>query len=113
MQGYAAKRDDACDYVMFVNKMVDRLTPEQLALSEERRLKRQQDVALKSYNVDDSRGSILHRRWIELPGYGDVEDVWKVKVLSWNVCPLSFHDCLCNSLSFESRQLLAQCLVRE
>ncbi|KAJ6604734.1 Endonuclease/exonuclease/phosphatase [Mycena vulgaris] len=69
------------------------LTPEQIALSEERKAKKQklQNQAPPSNNVDESHGSILPRPWINLE-CAEHQDGIHVKLLTWN--------------------LLAQCLVR-
>ena len=81
------------DYVM-MKSYRPQLTPEQLALSEDRKLKqRQKQNAAASTNTSDiSRGHILGRQWMELPGNHQGDDFWRVKILSWNVCAVSFSE---------------------
>jgi RNA exonuclease NGL2 len=69
------------------------LTPEQIALSEERKAKKQkmQTQALPN-NGDASKASILIRPWLDLDS-AKLGDGIRVKLLTWN--------------------LLAQCLVRK
>jgi hypothetical protein len=81
------------DYVM-MKSFPPKLTPEQLALSEDRKLKRRQkqNAAASTNTSDVSRGHILGRQWMELPGNRLGDDVWKVKILSWNVCSVPFSE---------------------
>ncbi|KAJ7181744.1 Endonuclease/exonuclease/phosphatase [Mycena crocata] len=68
------------------------LTPEQIALSEERKAKKQKiQTQATTPNVADDKGSILHRPWISLK-HADHPDAIHLKLMTWN--------------------LLAQCLVR-
>ncbi|KAJ7110130.1 Endonuclease/exonuclease/phosphatase [Mycena epipterygia] len=69
------------------------LTPEQIALSEERKAKKQklQNQAPPPNNVEEIKGSILARPWIDLERT-EHRDGFRVKIMTWN--------------------LLAQCLVR-
>jgi RNA exonuclease NGL2 len=63
-----------------------RPTPEQLALSEQRKAKKAKLSATAAHApVDETKGSILARKWIQLPITPDIEIGQRVKVMTWNV----------------------------
>lgn len=70
------------------------LTPEQIALSAERKAKKQKTNFPQSSN-NSSAGAIVNRAWIPLPtlqleNITDGHQEQQIKVLTWNVClPLS------------------------
>lgn len=69
------------------------LTPEQIALSEERKAKKQKlQNQAPPPNVEEIKGSILPRPWMDLERTDHLDDI-RVKIMTWN--------------------LLAQCLVRK
>ncbi|KAF8078530.1 Endonuclease/exonuclease/phosphatase [Lyophyllum atratum] len=68
-------------------------TPEQLALSELRKAKKEKNAALSQQPENSDAGSIIERPWIPIqPSHEPQHNAQRVKVLTWN--------------------LLAQCLVR-
>jgi hypothetical protein len=60
-------------------------TSDQLALSQERKAKKQEQNA----DVDD-KGRIVSRTWIKLQEAKDINVVQRIKVLTWNVCSRFF-----------------------
>jgi len=85
------------------------LTPEQLALSRDRKLKKQQKhVTVK----DNEPGPILGRQWLQLEPARRTDGLQRLKILNWNVRFLS----VLLYVVIETQtiiQLLAQCLVRK
>ena len=55
-------------------------TPEDLAKAERRRLKKEQAAAEKKPPVEDERGRILPREWLEISSAGET-----VRIMTWNV----------------------------
>lgn len=63
-------------------------TPEQIALSEERKAKRRMKLAAMptaTPTADDTKGRILERKWIELPVPQNVDATRRIKFMTWNV----------------------------
>lgn len=65
-------------------------TPEQIALAEEKRAKRAKlaattPTAPRVTVVDDVKGHILPRKWIDLPKTKGSNELMRLKVLTWNV----------------------------
>jgi hypothetical protein len=93
-----------------MSKRFDR-TPEQLALSEQRKAEKAKLLTTATpAMVDETKGSILARKWIQLPILSDIEMRPRVKVMTWNVSTIALHS---TCLVTVHLQLLAQCLVRE
>lgn len=79
----AHARHSAIPQVM--SKRFDR-TPEQLALSEQRKAKKAKLLTTAApTTVGETKGSILARKWIQLPILSDIEMGPRVKVMTWNV----------------------------
>jgi hypothetical protein len=60
------------------------LSPEQLALSEQRKQKKLLAQTRAPKLIDLEKGQILPRKWITLPDV--VVPNQRVKVMTWNVC---------------------------
>lgn len=62
------------------------LTPKQLALSQERKVKKAK-LATEKATVEEDKGRILDRKWIQLRSTDAQEyPIQRVKVMTWNVC---------------------------
>ncbi|KAG6888679.1 hypothetical protein C0995_006669 [Termitomyces sp. Mi166 len=86
------------------------LTPEQIALSEERKAKKLKNPAIHQNN---DAGRIIDRCWIPTqPHQSGQQSDQRVKVFTWNVCARFLDFCGFQSDVYSPHQLLAQCLVR-
>jgi hypothetical protein len=64
------------------------LTPEQLALSEQRKAKLSENSTPSKFDETNSR--ILSRKWVQLPIAPGLDVGRRVKVLTWNVSTIQF-----------------------
>jgi len=60
------------------------LTPEQTALSEERKAKKLKNTFTQPV-LEHCAGKILERPWITVPGVDNRRELQRIKVLTWNV----------------------------
>jgi len=61
-------------------------TPEQLALSEQRKAKKEKNAALPQQPENSDAGRIIERSWIPIQSSHERQhDAQRVKVLTWNV----------------------------
>ena len=61
-------------------------TSKQLALSQERKVKKAK-LATEKTTVEEDKGRILDRKWIQLRSTDAQEyPIQRVKVMTWNVC---------------------------
>ncbi len=63
-------------------------TPEQLALAEARRLKKERLAAQTTNAVSDPerQSTVKQRDWLETQNTARREDYFRLKVFTWNVC---------------------------
>lgn len=69
------------------------LTADQLALSEARKAKKakQNVAALTTASlVNDVKGRIIDRKWIQIKDADSIPSGHRVKILTWNVCRFRF-----------------------
>ena len=87
-----------CSGTPHIMSKLFQLTPEQLALSEQRKAKR---AKLKAATVDETKGHILRRKWVQLSVALDIDAYRPVKVMTWNVsASCSAHNAFNNSLVY-------------
>lgn len=66
-------------------------TPMQIALAEERKAKKVKLAGTATASaIDDDKGRILSREWIQLQSTDNVDDVRHLKIMTWNVCAFRF-----------------------